>query len=356
MNGTQVAAPQHAGLIRALRTFVLDVRSMAVLPFGIIHYMRTGQTPERAYQALVWLFCSSGGRVNDFLSRLVACYCPKIAIERPLGVLGDMSASRAQETAARLRRDGCVVFERALPDSVCERLAAFAAQTPAKVRRMDHEAKDAAARTALFNPLAPIAVRYDYRTADLLDNADVQALLADSSILALMQEYLGCRPVADVLSMWWHTSFHRQPDSEAAQFFHFDLDRIKWLKIFVYLTDVGPENGPHSFVRGSHRTGGIPSAFLRRGYVRLADSEVYGTYPAADVLELTAPRGSIIVEDTRGLHKGATVCGAARLVLQLQFSNSLFGTTYSRATISEIRDTNLGTMLDTNPEIYKQYT
>ena len=265
-----------------------------------------------------------------------------------------MSASRARAAAERLRRDGCIVFERALPDAVCDRLAAFAAQTPAKVRRMDHEAKGAAARTALYDPVAPLAVRYDYATTDLLDNADVQALLADPSILALMQEYLGCRPVADVLSMWWHTSFHRQPDSEAAQFFHFDLDRIKWLKIFVYLTDVGPENGPHSFVRGSHRTGGIPTDFLRRGYVRWRMRKCMR--PTRPKTCSSSPRRAARSSSkTRADCTRAPACGRRALVLQLQFSNSLFGTSYPPARISTVRDPALASLLGVAPDIYEQY-
>jgi ectoine hydroxylase-related dioxygenase (phytanoyl-CoA dioxygenase family) len=209
---------------------------------------------------------------------------------------------------------------------------------------------------ALFDAGNPLAVRYDYDPNRLLDNGDVQALLADASLLSLAQEYLGSAPIADVLSMWWHTNYHKQPDSMAAQFFHFDMDRIKWLKVFIYLTDVGPENGPHSFVSGSHRTGGIPTAVLRKGYARLTDEEVHDHYPAERCLQLCAPRGSIIVEDTRGLHKGQHVTGAPRLMLQLQFSNSIFGTTYPRARISQVRDPGLQRMLEVAPRIYSQYT
>jgi len=341
---------------RLLRKAVLDLRAALLFPIGVATYLTTGRTPPSGYQALVWLFCSSGGRFNDVLSRAIAKRRPKLTIAEPVGVLGEMTPPLARETAERLRRDGCVVFERALPEATCDRLFAFAMRTPASVRRMDHEARSPTPRMALFDPASPLAVRYDYPTADLLDNADVQALLADGSILALMQEYLGSRPVADVLSMWWHTRFHTQPDSEAAQFFHFDLDRIKWLKIFVYLTDVGPENGPHSFVRGSHRTGGIPKAILERGYVRLEDEEVAAAFPATDCLSLTAPRGSIIVEDTRGLHKGASVRGDARLVLQLQFSNSLFGGFHPPARVCEVRDPTFAKLLATSPEVFRQYT
>ena len=133
------------------------------------------------------------------------------------------------------------------------------------------------------------------------------------------------------------------------------MDRIKWLKIFIYLTDVGQENGPHSFVRGTHRTGAIPLDVLRRGYVRLSDEDVSALYSENDILSFTAPRGSIIVEDTRGFHKGVNVLGDSRLMLQLQFSNSLFGTNYPKAQITQVIEPRLKLMLESFPSIYRQY-
>ena len=356
MQASLYRTPLLGPILAGLRLVALHLRSAVMLPFGFVHYWRTGRTSDRAYQSFVWLFCSTGGRSNDWLSSAISRLRPKLPIPRTAGVLGEMSGATLERCLGQLRNDGYVLFERALPEHLCDRLMRFALETPASVRRMDHEAPSTAKRVALFDASAPKAVRYDYATADLLDNNEVQSILADPSLLSLVQEYLGCEPVADVLSMWWHTSYHLHPDAEAAQFFHFDMDRIKWLKIFIYLSDVGPDNGPHTFVRGSHRTGGIPWPMLKRGYVRLGDDEVHKQYGRDDCLEFCAPRGSVIIEDTRGLHKGASVRGDPRLVLQLQFSNSLFGTNYPRASISKVSSPALARMLVEAPSIYKQYT
>lgn len=347
--------PTANPLREVARVIYHTLRSVLILPVALWRYARTGRTPESGYQAFVWLFCTSGGRLNDLLSWVIAKLRPPVAVPGTRGVLGEMNEARARDCADQLRRDGYLVFERALPAEACDRLMKFALDTPAVVRRMDHEPRNCPRRAALFDAKAPLAVRYDYETGALLADADVQALLADPSLLRLVQAYLGCEPVADVLSMWWHTGYHTAPDSEAAQYFHFDLDRIKWLKIFIYLTDVGPDNGPHSFVAGSHQTSGIPPDILRRGYVRLSDEEVHGRYGNERCKEFCAPRGSIIVEDTRGLHKGAHVRGDPRLILQLQFSNSLFGTSYPDARMSRVVDPRLKTLLDTAPRIYRQY-
>jgi hypothetical protein len=328
---------------------------LVVLPLGLIAYASSGKTGSRTYQAFIWLSCVTGGRSNTLLSWVVSRIRPARPIERPVGVLGDLTNGVGSALSDKLKRDGYLVFERALSPDICDRLVEFARSTPAKVRRMDGETTDRVERTALFAGVDPVAVRYDYRTEDLLNNPEVQGLLADRSLLSLTQQYLNCQPVADVLSMWWHTNFHAQPDSEAAQYFHFDMDRIKWLKVFIYLSDVGIDNGPHSFVMGSHSDGGIPWHLGRKGYSRLSDEEVLAEYGAERCLSITAPRGSIIVEDTRGLHKGNTVRGDARLILQLQFSNSLFGGFYPPAQVSRVQNEEFQSRLNELPSVYRQY-
>ena len=338
-----------------LNEIVRTLACLIVLPWGLLSYAVTGKTGSKVYQAFIWMFCVTGGRLNSALSWAISRFHPATAFKSPVGVLGDFSQAGSEKYADKLRRDGYIVFERALSTAACDRLLEFARTTPSKVRRMDGQATTSDVRSALFSGHEPVAVRYDYDTAALLDNEDVQNLLADGSLLRLAQEYLECQPVADVLSMWWHTNHHSQPDSEAAQFYHFDMDRIKWFKVFIYLTDVGPENGPHSFVVGSHRKDGIPWNLRRKGYVRLTDDEVLDEYGIDRCIHVTAPRGSIIVEDTRGLHKGNAVSGDPRLVLQLQFSNSLFGGYYPPARMTNIQSQAFQSRLRELPKVYRQY-
>lgn len=307
-------------------------RRLILIPMFILRllagwtvYLVSGRTPSFAYQSMVMLFCLTGGRSNDVLSRLIGFFNPPYRLSDGRGVLGDMGPGEHRAAVlSQLRSRGYYVFENCLPADMCDRLMQFALTQPCRMRRMD-DGKPGTVVKELYSRAAPQAIRYDFEAQDLLRNQDIQKLLADLSFVALAQEYLGARPSADILNMWWHTSFAHGPDSEAGQFFHFDMDRPKWLKIFIYLTDVTPQSGPHAFVAGSHRTDGIPKSLLRKGYVRLSDDEVTSRFEPNDILELTAPRGSVIVEDTRGLHKGKHVERGDRLMLQIQFSNSLFG-------------------------------
>ena len=71
-------------------------------------------------------------------------------------------------------------------------------------------------------------------------------------ILRLVSGYLGCKPTISSLGVRWSLPAAARP--EATQLFHRDPDDWRFLKLFVYLTDVGPEAGPHVYVRGSHLT------------------------------------------------------------------------------------------------------
>ena len=322
---------------------------------GALAHAFSGRTPPYAYQALIRLFCSSGGRSSDAISRWISRIGPAYALPRPSGVLGTLSAFDLAAVGASLRNRGYHVFPQIIPAEMCDQLLEFGLRQPSLLRAEESGGEE------LLGPysadrLAPRAVRYDLRVGDVLANADVQALLCDPTILAVAHAYLGSNPIADVLSMWWHTAYSDQPSKAAAQFFHFDMDRVKWLKFFIYLTDVGIENGPHSFVAGSHRTGGIPAALLRKGYARLTDEEVRQHYTAEDLIEFTGAKGTVIVEDTRGLHKGKHVASGDRLVLQLQYSNSLFGGDYPKVFFPTDLIPELRNSVQKYPEIYRNFT
>jgi hypothetical protein len=105
-------------------------------------------------------------------------------------------------------------------------------------------------------------------------------------------------------------------------------------------------------VSGSHRRGAIPQKLLEQGYSRLTDEEVEQQYKKDDFIEFSAPRGTIIAEDTRGLHKGKNVVREDRLVLQFQFCNSLFGGNLEPAVIEEVLDQDLDRMIKQYPRVY----
>lgn len=326
----------------------------AKLIIGLAIYVISKKTPAFAYQAMVGLFCLTKGYSNDVLSKIIGYIKRPYYFSQPNGLLGNMEDKRRNQISSKLREDGYYIFENRLPKEICDSLLQYATSHVCAMRPMDGDVLGKPVHTK-YHREAPQAVRYDFDTQDLLNNRDVQNIFADMSFAVVAQDYLGARPIIDVTSMWWHTNFSDKPDMDAAQYYHFDMDRPKWLKFFIYLTDVETTNGPHTFVAGSHKSGGIPSGLLKKGYARLIDDEVKHQFDEKNIIEFNAPRGTIIAEDTRGLHKGKHVEKGDRLILQVQFSNSLFGGYYKKASLGSDLIAELKNKTKQFPELYSAY-
>lgn len=336
------------------KNWIRGLLNLAELIIGLAIYLVFKRTPAFAYQAMVGLFCFTKGYSNDVLSKIISYFKRPYLLYEPNGVLGAMTEVRRSQVSTKLNEEGYYIFEERLPEALCDRMLQFATTQTCNMRPMDGDVLGKPVLTQYHRDV-PQSVRYDFKTQDVIDNYDVQNLLADMSLVAVAQDYLGARPVIDVTSMWWHTAFSDKPDSEAAQYYHFDMDRPKWLKFFIYLTDVESTNGPHTFVAGSHKSGGIPSSLLKKGYARLTDSEIKHHFNEDKIIEFSAPRGTIIAEDTRGLHKGRHVEKGDRLMLQIQFSNSLFGGYYPKVTIGNVLTEELRIKIKQFPDLYSAY-
>lgn len=147
---------------------------------------------------------------------------------------------------------------------------------------------------------------------DVVDIPEVLALANHPRVLGVVGAYMGCQPTIDSIMAWWSLPGHDQAETE--QFFHRDNDSIRFLKLFIYLSDVGPDCGPHVYVRGSHAQDGC---YERR---RHQDEEVERTFGADKVHTFMGPAGTVFVEDTYGLHKGALPTGQPRLLLQIRYT------------------------------------
>jgi hypothetical protein len=329
----------------------LDITKLSV---GALAYVFDKSTPAFAHQAMVRLYCSTGGYSNDLFSGVVRLLRPRYELPDSEGALGRLDAARLEAVVSDLKTRGYHVFAEKLPPDVCDRLLEHALKTKCTVRAMD--SGSAPKEALLYDADNPLGIRYDFREEDLIDHSDVQSLMSDLSIMRVAQEYLGSAPILDIVAMWWHTSFSQSADKSAAQLYHFDMDRLKWLKFFFYLTEVSPDSGPHCFVAGSHRRGKTPRELLKKGYTRLSDSEVQRHFQREDFIEFTGPRGTIIAEDTRGLHKGKHVKRGHRLMLELEFTNSLFGGALPSDRFGRAPGEKIAALIERYPRVYSLFS
>jgi len=300
-----------------------NIRRARTLKEGLASFNRDEQTPQSAYMALRESHCASAGESTDSLAAQLARLRPA-QNESATGLL----SSERDEALAALKLDGFFVFSHRLDSTICERLRDFALREPA---RLNPRPKDAPA-TARYDASAPLAETYHFEQSQILAQSEVQNLVADASLRTLARDYLGCEPVFDLAAMWWSTPT-KIASSAAAQLYHFDMDRVKWLKFFVYLSDVTPSRGPHCYLRGTHKKGQTSKKLLALGDRRIEDVEIESLGLRDLESEICGSLGTILVADTRGHHKGKPPVEDDRLLLQLEFANSLFGAPFEKVSV-----------------------
>jgi hypothetical protein len=157
-----------------------------------------------------------------------------------------------------------------------------------------------------------------YRDADIIACPGLLQAANNPLVLASVEAFLGCKPTLSNLSVWWSLKGSSPP--EDAELFHRDVDDWRFVKLFVYLTDVEPDSGPHTFVSGSHR---VPRLLRIRRY---RDEEVTRVFDRALMLAFAGPAGTSFLENTFGLHKGERSVASSRLLFQAQYSLMPIGT------------------------------
>lgn len=84
-------------------------------------------------------------------------------------------------------------------------------------------------------------------------------------------------------------------------YWHRDLNHKHYLlKVFIFLSDCAIDNGPHEFISGTHKK------FDKLNGLRYySDSEVDSVHPknSKERIISTVKAGTVIIEDTRGLHR-----------------------------------------------------
>lgn len=341
-------------LLESLRLFINTLRFL----IGYSAFLITGTTPKFATRALAHLSSFSNGRLNDLLSWFISMRHPPDPVEDVTGTLGNLKKEDVKEIVSEIREKGYYVFDKKLSPEMCDKLLNFALTTPCTPMKMNHTDKlDAFGYVPeaprIYDRDNPVSVRYDFAAQDLMQNSVVQNLITDPTFLILAENYLRSKPITDINTMWWsNASRGTEGSSSAGQFYHADLDRIRFFKFFVYLSDVDHNNGPHCFVEGSHKKKPRP---LLRGSKRISDDEMKQHYSTDKLVELTGKRGTIVAVDNIGFHKGKALLEGERLILQILYENSSFGSSYIPIEINEHFQKNFTDYIQKHPRLATTY-
>lgn len=300
---------------------------------GYKSFLETGTTSKEAYFAMLKLYCLTNGKFNEtFNSKLILNNPPDKTPEViDGGVIGKVNKKEFSSINEKLNQEGYANLNNKLPVEMTRRLYEYALQIPALTPPYN-DSKN------FYDELHPVSEIYKLDMLDLINNRDIQDLIMNPVLINVARNYLECEPIFDFPAMWWSTTFLKEASTDAAQLYHFDLDRIKWLKIFFYLNEVTPENGPHCYIKGSHRSGNKPKELLKRGYARIPDSDLKKYYRQEDFIEICGEVGTIFAGDTKCWHKGKRLEKGHRLVLEFEYTTSMFGANYPKLKVQQSSD------------------
>jgi hypothetical protein len=132
----------------------------------------------------------------------------------------------------------------------------------------------------------------------------------------------------------------------SAQAWHFDYADLRFLKFFLYLTDVNMENGPHTFAVNTQEDKFIQpeneDGFYKPGFRRypngtftgqIKNEWVVNAVGRERVKEFCGTKGMLIIENTSGLHKGGDCVSGSREMLSFTFGISNFNSPNSQPSL-----------------------
>ena len=199
------------------------------------------------------------------------------------------------------------------------------------------------------------AKKFAVGSNELIDIPEVQDIVTDQKILNIAQNYLGSAPILDIISVAFSFPNHKN-DSNAAQMWHIDLDRPKWIKFFLFLSDCESDNGPHKFIKSTHLSEKLPKEILTKGYKRIDDSIIQKYFNDKEIKNFIGPAGTILIEDSVGLHRGSQVKNGRRVMMQVQFSSSLFGAEKDTILFPEKMTENFEKTFKNHPKIFENFS
>ncbi len=161
-------------------------------------------------------------------------------------------------------------------------------------------------------PLPGLVSQDSVKLQTVLSCPGILRLINSEPVLGLAGTYLGCLPTLSSIGLRW--SFPSNSDACDVQRFHRDPDDWRFVKLFVYLTNVDHDSGPHVYVRGSHRRArGIRARAYTLG-------KIEAQYGRASVTPVIGKIGTAFMADTGGIHMGMPPRTRPRLLLAAQYS------------------------------------
>lgn len=151
----------------------------------------------------------------------------------------------------------------------------------------------------------------------------IDCLARNVKIVEIARRYLGAEPRLWLTQLRWSfgnsieqqkvlPSLHAEPLQYDGDAFHYDTLDFKSLTIFVYLTDVNPDSGPHVVIQGTQK-----KSFFELWQIILNDTAALLKF-GNRIKMVLGRKGSVLFEETSSYHKAAR-CKTNRLMLSIDY-------------------------------------
>lgn len=285
---------------------------------GYINYLVSNDNNYEGYFSFRHLYFVTNGRINKFLLFLKQILYSENLFEDEFNILGDKS----ELILDNLKNNGVHVFSELLPERLINNLYNFAINNQCYEITSEKVYMDCFNDDPLFfKDLEIKASRYDYKHQDLNNNLDILEIGLKYKFAQLSQLFTKTNVVYNLPFMWWTTTTDDYKHSYTGQVFHIDIDRIESLLFIIFLVDIDSNNGPHTYVKGSHKNKPLHLLEDRR----MNKDELIDFYGQEKFVSIKGKKGSVIVIDPLGYHKSESIISGDRLVLKLNFSSDWFG-------------------------------
>lgn len=155
---------------------------------------------------------------------------------------------------------------------------------------------------------------------DIGRDSAVYRFVTHPVLVGCVARYLKCFPILTYISVWYSPNL--PGEDKGSQKYHLDHEDYRQIKAFMFIEDIGPQNGPFTLLPAS-RSEKIQSAL---GYKMTPDNKqvddevIYGIVDRHEAVPLVGPAGTVALIDTsRCFHYGSREGTAPRIMLAFQY-------------------------------------
>jgi hypothetical protein len=302
------------------------------------------------YERLRPLFSKGMSALKDLMALRSLHYTAYQAIFRNLSQPAERAMIQAIDTFVRekMKISGKSLSEGKKIDAIADRLAEYGhARLPTvpagKVRDMRDYFTNTECYAGPYDPNCPEPELFSvddlhdrgentarYKTRDVIECPHLMRAASDPAVVSILTKHLGTIPIILDYSCWWSFANDDQ-DSQHAQLFHFDLADYRFCLMFLYLTDVDMDGGPHTLFEKTHELDDVVK--IREAYpgdpeewddwyfhnLRKTDADMSRYFNGREPVSLTGEEGTTLLVNTRGIHKGMLPRKKDRLIVQIVY-------------------------------------